>query len=166
MRRQWTGCVPRTRIIFHGIISHNLRRCGEHVHCFVIDLLGEPAAACIFFEIDGIVQAHLGGTRTKFMNKSPFHLLLYHVAGWAKSRGNRYMHLGGGVGGSNDRLLQFKLGFSRLLFPFLTIRLITQAEKYRELTVLRAQAADIPVDNLLNADFFPAYRASVQGIAG
>lgn len=134
----------------------------EHVHCFVIELEGKPAAACIFFECDGIVQAHLGGTKSEYMNKSPFHLLLYHVAGWAKSRGNRYMHLGGGVGGSNDRLLQFKLGFSHLLFPFMTLRLITDEEKYRELTTLRAQAANVPVDDLLNAEYFPAYRAPLQ----
>ena len=62
----------------------------------------------------------------------------------------------------NDRLLQFKLGFSHLLFPFVTLRLITDEEKYRALTALRAQAANVPVDDLLNAEYFPAYRAPLQ----
>ena len=130
----------------------------ENVHCFLIELEGEPAAACIFFECEGIVQAHLGGTRSKVMKQSPFHLLLYHVAGWAKSRGNHYMHLGGGVGGSGDRLLDFKLGFSHLVFPFFTLRLITDEAKYRELTTLRAQATGVPVADILQSSFFPAYR--------
>ena len=129
------------------------------VHCCVVESEGRPAAACVFFECGGIVQAHLGGTRSDFLNRSPFHLLLYSAAGWAKSRGNRYLHLGGGVGGSNDRLLQFKRGFSELLFPFSTLRLITDAGKYRELTTRRAHAADVSVEDASSGQFFPAYRA-------
>jgi len=128
------------------------------VHCCVVESEGQPAAACIFFECGGIVQAHLGGTKSEFLRKSPFHLLLYSAAEWAKSRGNRYLHIGGVVGGSNDRLLQFKRGFSRLLFPFSTLRLITDEEKYRELTARRAQAADVSVEDVYCGEFFPAYR--------
>ena len=125
----------------------------------LVELEGETAAACIFFECGGLVQAHLGGTKTKFMKDSPFHLALYHVAVWAKSRGNRYFHLGGGVGGSDDRLLHFKRGFSEVIFPFLTLRLITDEQKYRTLTTLSAQAAKLPLEDLLQSDYFPAYRA-------
>jgi hypothetical protein len=74
-------------------------------------------------------------------------------------RGDRYLHLGGGVGGSDDRLLQFKRGFSELTFPFLTLRMITDPEKYRELTALSAQAANVPVEERLHSEYFPAYRA-------
>ena len=129
------------------------------VHCAVVELEGQPAAACIFFECDGIVQAHLGGTRSEFLHKSPFHLLLYSAAEWARSRGNRYLHMGGGVGGSNDRLLQFKRGFSPLRFPFSTLRLVTDEGKYRELTSRRARAAAVSVEEVSCGDFFPAYRA-------
>ena len=142
----------------------------EQVHCWVVEAEGRPAAACIFFECGGIVQAHLGGTRSEFLSQSPFHLLLYSAAGWARSRGNRYLHLGGGVGGSNDRLLQFKLGFSQLRFPFSTLRLITDEGKYRELTARRARAAEVPVEEFSRGDFFPAYRApaesSLRGVTG
>lgn len=137
-------------------------RLGEmpgQVHCCVVESEGQPAAACIFFECGGIVQAHLGGTKSEFLKKSPFHLLLYSAAGWAKSRGNRYLHIGGGVGGASDRLLQFKRGFSRLRFPFSTLRLITDDGKYRELTTRRARAANVPVEEFSCRDFFPAYRA-------
>ena len=137
-------------------------RLGEmpgRVHCGVAESGGQEAAACIFFECGGIVQAHLGGTRSEFLDKSPFHLLLYFAAMWAKSRGNRYFHLGGGVGGSNDRLLQFKRGFSQLLFPFSTLRLVTDEAKYRVLTARRARAAEVSVEQVACGDYFPAYRA-------
>lgn len=136
-------------------------RLGElpgQVHCCVVESEGRPAAACIFFECGGIVQAHLGGTRSEFLSRSPFHLLLYYAAGWAKSRGNRYLHMGGGVGGSNDRLFQFKRGFSPLRFPFSTLRLVTDEEMYRELTARRAQAAEVSVEEVSSGGFFPAYR--------
>jgi hypothetical protein len=67
--------------------------------------------------------------------------------------------MGGGVGGSNDRLLLFKRGFSPLRFPFFTLRLVTDEGKYRELTARRAQAALVPVEEVACGDFFPAYRA-------
>jgi hypothetical protein len=131
----------------------------EHVHLCLVEMAGATAAACIFFECGGIVQAHLGGTKSEYLSKSPFHLALYYCAEWAKPRGNRYLHLGGGVGGSNDRLLQFKRGFSELTFPFLTLRMITDPEKYRELTVLSAEKANVPVEERLRSEYFPAYRA-------
>jgi Acetyltransferase (GNAT) domain len=134
----------------------------DKVHCCVVETGGQQAAACIFLECCGIVQAHLGGTGSAFLNRSPFHLLLYHAAGWAKSRGNRYLHLGSGVGGSNDPLFQFKRGFSRRLFPLLALRLITDDKKYHDLVTRRAQAAHVTVDKLMSLDFFPVYRAPFE----
>ena len=131
----------------------------DYVHCCLVEFEGEVAAACLFFECGGIVQAHLGGTRSKYMNKSPFHLALYHAAGWAKGRGNRLFHLGGGVGGAGDRLLEFKRGFSERTFHFHTLRLITDEGMYRELTALRAQAAKLPEGDSFQTEYFPAYRA-------
>ena len=130
----------------------------EQVHCCFVELGGELAAACVFFECGGLFQAHLGGTKSSYLSKSPFHLALFHAAEWAKTRGNRYLHLGGGVGGSDDRLLAFKRGFSTLTVPFFTLRLVTDPEKYRALTALSASAADLPLETRLQSDYFPAYR--------
>ncbi|KAB2648507.1 MAG: hypothetical protein DVB27_00035 [Verrucomicrobia bacterium] len=100
----------------------------------------------------------LGGTKSSFLSKSPFHLALFHAAEWAKARGNRYIHLGGGVGGTDDRLLSFKRGFSPMTFPVFTLRLITDPEKYRTLTALSASAAAVPLETRLQSAYFPAYR--------
>ena len=123
----------------------------KHVHCCFVESVGEVAAACLVFECGGIVQAHLGGTKSKSMKLSPFYLALFHLAIWAKPRGNQFFHLAGGVGGSDDRLFDFKRGFSERIFPFYTARLITDQEKYIALTSLRAGSG--------NTGYFPAYRA-------
>ncbi len=69
-----------------------------------------------------------------------------------------FVELGGGVGGTDDRLLSFKRGFSPMTFPFFTLRLITDPEKYRTLTPLSASAAAVPLETRLQNDSFPAYR--------
>ena len=129
-----------------------------HVHCWVVESQGQPVAACVFFECGEIVQAHLGGTRSEFLNKSPFHLLLHWRPGGRNPRqsspplGRRRWRL-------HDPLLQFKRGFSQLLFPFSTLRLIIDERKYRELMRLRARALMFRWRSLLAAiSFLPIGR--------
>lgn len=130
------------------------------IHLCLVELDNEIASACLFFECCGIVQAHLGGTKTKFLNSSPFNLMLDYVRYWAKERGNEFLHLGGGIGGSTeDSLYTFKSGFSRQKHNFMTLRLITDEEKYRYLVELKAKHLNIQPEQLLNSDFFPAYRS-------
>jgi hypothetical protein len=130
------------------------------VHCCVMNYQGTVAAACVFFECQGIVQAHLGGTRDEFLRLSPFTMTLQQASLWAKRRGNRWLHLGGGVGGADDKLLHFKRGFSSVRFHFLTARSIFDEAKYRELVELRARADDTTAEAILASDFFPAYRTA------
>jgi hypothetical protein len=131
---------------------------GDRMHLCIVEVEGRVAAASLFFECCGIVQAHLGGSRTEFLSQSPFSLLLDYVRLWAQERGNEFLHLGGGVGGGKDSLYAFKAGFSRRRHSFLTLRLITDEEKYRDLVGLRARALNAEAEDLLKSDFFPAYR--------
>jgi hypothetical protein len=136
-----------------------LAKLGDRVHLCLVELSGELASACIVYECDRIVQAHLGGTKTEFLSQSPFSLLLDYVRYWAKERGNEYFHLGGGVGSSQDRVYNFKTGFSRQKHTFLTLRRIIDAEKYNYLVKYRSQTLNISPAELEESRFFPAYRA-------
>ena len=120
------------------------------------ELAGEVGAMCIFTECGGIVQAHLGGTSDRHITHSPFHLVLFEAALLAKKRGNRWLHLGGGLGGKKDRLLAFKAGFSRERFRFRTYRMIADQANYRRLVEHRSVQNAAPAPD----DFFPAYRTS------
>ena len=124
----------------------------------------EICCAGLFTECDGIVQYHLGGTRNKYLKEAPSKLMFDYIRYWAKERGNKILHLGGGLGGSeNDNLFRFKAGFSPQRHTFLTIRLITEEKKYLALTDSQAKLLNISSEELLSSSFFPAYRYSDNG---
>lgn len=133
---------------------------GKKLHLAVIEWENQITCAGLFTECCGIVQYHLGGTRTKFLKQAPSKLMFDYVRFWAKERGNVVFHLGGGVGGSKDSLYHFKAGFSTQSHSFLTLRLIPDEEKYRYLVDLQAKSLNTKTEKLLQSDFFPAYRST------
>ena len=140
-----------------------LQKLEGHLHLGIVEQADQVICASLFFECCGIVQAHLGGTRTAYLNLSPFNLLLHEARLWAKSRGNTVLHLGGGVGGSKeDRLYIFKSGFSRQRHVFKTARFVLDQALYNGLVEQRSQFLGISVDQLLSSQFFPAYRATPE----
>lgn len=114
------------------------------------------AAVGLFTECCGIVQFHLSGLRAEFGHDNPMKLMLDGVRRWAKSRGNRWLHLGGGVGCRPDSVFKFKSGFSQLRAEFGTWRAVTDADAYRRLVDRWQSQTDIPADT--PEGFFPAYR--------
>lgn len=137
---------------------NKLATLNEKIHLGIVELDGQVTCAVVLTEAGGIVQYHLGGTKNEFLKQSPSKLMFDYVRFWAKERGNKVFHLGGGVGGSKDSLYHFKAGFSRERNNFLTLRLIADEEKYRYLVNLQAKALNTEADELVKNDFFPAYR--------
>ena len=80
--------------------------------------------------------------------------MLDFVRDWAQGRGNEIMHLGGGVGGEHDSLLQFKVGFSPLRNTFSTLRVVVDERDYGRLVAAR----DSRLDPSSRTGFFPLYR--------
>lgn len=119
--------------------------------CSVRSPDGELAAAALFFNCNGLVQYHLGGTAEAFLDRAPSKLSLDAMRRWGQERGEQFLNLGGGTGGRNDSLFQFKLGFSDLTADFRTWRMILDAGKYSFLAE-RCSRTGQP------SDFFPAYR--------
>lgn len=138
-----------------------LSQLGESVHLCIAERDGVIVSGIILFESCGIVQAHLGGTKTEFIQQSPFMEVLDYVRMWAKDRGNQYFHLGGGVGGKRDNLYTFKSGFSQQRHHFGVVRLVTDQSLYRQLVEHRAKDLNTSSEALLESGFFPAYRASI-----
>jgi serine/alanine adding enzyme len=90
---------------------------------------------------------HLGGSR----RSGAIHLALYSLAGWGQEHGYEVLHLGGGVGGRADSLLEFKLRFAPEGLTSASVgKAVHDLAGY-----LRLSAADaVDWDG-----FFPAYRA-------
>jgi lipid II:glycine glycyltransferase (peptidoglycan interpeptide bridge formation enzyme) len=135
-----------------------LARLNPYFFICIIQQENQPICAGLFTECCGIVQFHLSGTKAEFLPLSPSSLMLDEVRLWAKARGNYIFHLGGGLGSQEDGLFQFKASFSQQRHEFCTLRLITDPERYQNLVQTTAQQAEMPTEELLKTDFFPAYR--------
>jgi hypothetical protein len=134
---------------------------GDNLHLGVVEIENQIACACLITECCGIVQTYLGGTKQQFYEYAPDKTLFNYIRFWAKERGNQVFHLGGGVGSAKDGVYQFKSGFSKQRYSFLTLRLIVNPENYFHLVDRRAKSLQVAPTALLNTNFFPAYRESV-----
>lgn len=143
-----------------GYFQQLFQSLGDRLHLCVIESDGETAAASLVAESNGIVQYHLGGTRTKFLPQSPTTLMFDYIMRWGKQRGNKYLNLGGGLGGNRDSLYHFKSGFSDRVASFMTMQSIINKELYTCLIHSRAATLSKTIAECENTAFFPAYRAS------
>lgn len=76
-------------------------------------------------------------------------LILDQVIRENLNNGKKLLHLGGGLGGKQDSLYQFKYGFGKVILPFYTTQWILMPEVYNRLS------AHVPTEN----GFFPRYRS-------
>lgn len=128
---------------------------GRNVRLCVVEVGGELAAGAILTEEDGIVEYHLAGTADAHIAASPSKMVVDFARRWAQDRGNRSLHLAG-TPGRGDSLTQFKVGFSPLLHPVYSWRLVPDPNAYDRLVdqwQAGARAAAASPDA-----FFPAYR--------
>jgi len=136
---------------------HGLRDCLREKLSLCIVKGPDNAVLCgaLFTECDGIVQYHLSATFNAALPLHPAKLMLDWVRSWAQKRGNRVLHLGGGMGAREDSLFNFKARFSSLRHPYYTWQLLFDPDTYRGLENRRRAQRENEVD----AQFFPIYRS-------
>jgi Acetyltransferase (GNAT) domain len=132
---------------------------GNRINICVVETNDQIVAASLITELSGIVQYHLGGTRTEFLPQSPTTIMFNQTIEWAKQRNNRYLNLGGGLGANQDSLYHFKSGFSDRTQSFMTMQTIINNDLYDRLMYSRAKSLGITIPELKNKSFFPVYRA-------
>jgi CelD/BcsL family acetyltransferase involved in cellulose biosynthesis len=127
---------------------------GERMRLVVVRIGNDVAAGGLFIEEDGIVEYHLSGTDDRFAAFSPTKLMTHFMTGWAKARGNRWLHLGAGNRAPDDALLHFKSGFSPIRNGFCTLRMVIDRGEYVRLVLEH----DPSVDPARLDGYFPVYR--------
>ena len=125
-----------------------------HLAC-VLTETGEAAAAGLFVSTDGIVQYHLGGTAAPYLSLAPFKLVIDFMWRWAQDGSHRALHLGGGVGATEDSLFHFKAGFSSMRGEFYSYRVIVDHERNRILE--QAAGFQSSSSDPKQPAFFPRY---------
>lgn len=112
---------------------------------------GQIAAGAIFTITNSFMQYHLAGTAAAYIYDTPMKLILDEARLMANEFALDFLHLGGGVGGSDeDSLFRFKSGFSKQFFQFSTWQHIFDESIYGEL---------VEKNGVKDHDYFPLYRA-------
>ena len=109
----------------------------------------------LFTSCNGIVQPHLSATLNDFLRWSPLKLVWDHIRINAIRNNDKWMHLGGGVGGADDSLFRFKTQFSDLRLIFKTWQYIHDKDTYNRLV-----SEKYPDQILPDSSFFPLYRCN------
>lgn len=121
-------------------------------HILLASFEGRDTAGVFTTCCNNTMQLHLAATHEDFIHDSPMRLLVEEASILGKSKRMQYLHLGGGVGGQQDSLFNFKSGFSDQCLDFKTWRLIADTATYKALTLKKAPTpvvTDLP---------FPIYR--------
>nr|WP_084407182.1 GNAT family N-acetyltransferase [Pedobacter panaciterrae] len=123
---------------------------------FVYDHNDYPVCGGIVVVTNGIMQAHLLGTREDYLKDSPAKLLTEEITIIGRKLGVKYYNLGGGLGFKEDSLFRWKANFSSLTFGYQSWRFVVNPEVYTSL--LSQQEIDLSSE----IDFFPLYRFQVN----
>ena len=135
------------------------QRLGTHARLFVTKWRDTVAAALLAIEYSPYLHAHLTGIDSELATYSPLKVMLDDVREWGTQRpGLQSFHLGGGLGGREDSLFQFKRKFSPVTHTFETGRWILDAARYRELESAHAESLRRQGYRIGNPEFFPIYR--------
>jgi hypothetical protein len=130
---------------------------GEHGELWASrDPAGTVVSAGFFLRTNGIIQYHLGGTRAECYELGASRALFEAVAEDGHQRGDRWLHLGGGLGVDGDSLMRFKAGFGPHRFSFSTVRAVLDGPAY----TAACRAVGLPQSR----PFFPAYRIVRLGV--
>ncbi|WPV01167.1 GNAT family N-acetyltransferase [Mucilaginibacter sp. cycad4] len=109
-------------------------------------------ASTIITFTNGIIQAHLVGTRAEYLHHSPTKFLADTITQIGREKGMKYYNLGGGLGFKNDKLFDWKCAFSDFHLDFKTWRYVANPEIYQKLL------QDKGIEENAEVDFFPLYR--------
>jgi len=115
----------------------------------------EPVGAAIFIAGRDFAHYHLSATNNAGRAYKASTFLLNAAAGWAQSRGCRWLHIGGGVS-PNDQLFQFKCRFGGVQLQYSFVTMILNRERYDRLVEIHNTAPHL---HSPRPDFFPLYRA-------
>ncbi|MBN3960620.1 FemAB family protein [Nostoc sp. NMS8] len=140
------------------------KKLGNSLYLCIVEFEDTIASMGLYSEYCGIVQALFGGTKTEFVKLSPSSLEIDYIRFWARERGNKILHLGGGLGSQKNSIYNFKASFSKQSHSFLTMQWIISQQSYFHLVDKKARFLNVEPQHLLDLNFFPAYRSSITRI--
>lgn len=129
----------------------------ERLRLFVVKLGEETICGGLFVFTNGILQYHLGGTRSAYLRLAPMKILFDTVRLCGCATGATRFHMGGGLGAKEDSLYEFKRRFATDTHDFHIWKWVVDDQRYDELCTLRRRA--VGPSTARTDGFFPAYRS-------
>lgn len=119
----------------------------------------EIVGGAMFIKENNIVQYHLSGVKEEYLQLNPIKLLIDEARITATREKYSFLNLGGGIGGREDSLFQFKTGFSKDFRTFEIWKYIADYGIYNNL--VEKVLKNVP-KNLHEAyyAYFPHYRCN------
>ena len=112
---------------------------------------GIVIASSIILKSNNLLSYHLSGSLREYGYFAPTNLLLWEVCKWGISQHCSTLHLGGGVGGTDDGLFHFKKSFYKgEPTSFFIGKKIFNQKAYDELVAMKS--------NIERSNYFPKYR--------
>lgn len=110
--------------------------------------------AALFLVDRQFAHYHLTGSNEEGREYEADTLLVNAGAHWARERGCRFLHLGGG--GESNGLYRYKRSFGGDVYRYHTLDVIADESRYRDLVERRMRYESLPQ---VRQGFFPQYRA-------
>jgi hypothetical protein len=138
-----------------------LSELGKDIGIAIAWLDERPVGAAIFMAGRTYAHYHLSATDQLGRENKAATLLVIAGAEWARERGCRTLHLGGGVG-RNETLLNFKQSFGGSSHEYGYVELVADHSRYQAMCAI--ESPPWPYDQRLECRIrtFPVQRASVE----
>lgn len=133
---------------------------GEQLLLGCAEFQGTICSGALFLLTGKVMQYHLSGSDPGFGKLAPAKVVLDEARLLGKARGAKVLHLGGGVGSSEDNLFKFKAGFSPLRSKYYVWKCIVEPEMYMTLVQARRNESGNSESDATH-NFFPLYRSEV-----
>lgn len=114
---------------------------------------GKVCAMAMFVKCGRIVQYHLSCSEAGHTKYPATKLLIDEACRWSFSADCDWLHLGGGVGATQDELFKFKAGFGGVQVPFNLWKCIFRDDDYADLSNAAGHNSDAP------GIYFPAFHS-------
>lgn len=129
----------------------NIDQCKIEILMASLSETNEIISGAMFIKTKDIIQYHLSGTKTDYLDIAALKLLIDEMRIEGTRENYKILNLGGGLNSKDDSLLRFKKSFSKTLKEFSVWQCIVNERIYNELI------ESVEIDNF---DFFPGYRCS------
>ncbi len=128
----------------------NMDNCKIEIILASLSETDEIISGAMFVKSKDIIQYHLSGTKTDYIDIAAIKLLIDEMRVEGTKENYKVFNLGGGLSSKDDSLLRFKKSFSKTLKKFSIWQYIVNETIYNGLT------NSLEIDD---SDFFPGYRS-------